>query len=166
MQKTFELIDGQGQAHQYRMTAHPASEGCLIAHAMTTEAVGPLVEMVARAIMEQGDIDIAKMTPHLGSLIAALDPRKQRDLLKYTARDGVLLGEKMHFDAAFEANYGEWMHALIRVVLENQFVPLGYISGVFQRTMANPKAVEEMMDSLLKLLPAEMRAQVAEKAAE
>lgn len=163
-QKTFELTDAEGVTHKYITTLHPASEGCLIAHSMTSESLGPLVEMIGRVIMEEEDMDISLLTPHIQALIMTLDPRKQRDLLKYTARDGELLSGKHAFDRAFEGNYGEWMHALTTVVMENQFVPLVYISRTLGGVLSDPNKQAQLTDKLLSLLPAELRAQVADKA--
>lgn len=118
------IDDDQGQPHNYLIGAHPASEGLRLASrlfALVGAPFGQLLDvLVSRG--EEADVDLGGISSDLARALLEADmPALTRDLLRYTHRDGVDLGNAVLIDAAYQANYGELAEALAEVVEANGF---------------------------------------------
>ena len=141
---TFEIQDDSGTAHQYTVALHPARAGVRLSLKLI-KLLGPSLLAVANisAAGPMGDADVSSVLdkvdtlPMLSDALMALgdadSDKLLAELFAQTARDGApltsngsLTGE---FDAAYRGNYAELWKAATRVVMLNNFLPLGSISG-------------------------------------
>lgn len=138
---TFELNDGQGQAHRYTCALHPPSrDGVALALDLAALGLEPVARL-AQGVLKDAKVesvqallddktlferlDLAKVGADLRAALlmpqAATLPRR---LLSNTTRDGKDLGTDFAFDEAYAGNYLELAKALWEVVRANRFLPL------------------------------------------
>lgn len=144
----FELYDADGNAHEYVITPHPASEALKLVWAMIRAAAQPLArvlegnivqlyeaftgeeDITIEALLEDLDIDLADSAKDLFEVLFSTGEEwVTRELLNHTTRDaqplkaGTRKGD-FAFDMAYQANYGEMLEACYKSVQVNRFLSL------------------------------------------
>jgi len=154
MSESFVLKDANGEEHAYEVILHGARAGRPIHFALMRMSARPLLEaleQVAKSgelmdalFSDKGDAAAALMGDpqamieklNLGGLgskistaLASEDLENLSDLIfAHTRRDKTALSDGVVFDLAYQANYGEMLLALIKVIRLNRFLPLPGIS--------------------------------------
>lgn len=136
----FTLVDADGAPHEYMLVKHGATEGQVITWSLIAFGGEPLGALAQSIFSGSGQASIGSMMDdpkalasinwgNLGRDIAASVQGTDmagltRKLLINVHRDGKSLRDPSHFDAAFQANYGELMKLLWEVVKHNRFLGL------------------------------------------
>lgn len=139
------ILDDDGNEHEYGIHPHAAGAGFKLAtelFGLVGGSLGALLNTVMgagslKAVLatDLSAIDFGAAINDLAMSIASSDtPGLARRLLRHTVRDGKPLTKQAHFDAAFEANYGELAEALALSVEVNRFV------GFFKRSFSSAAA--------------------------
>lgn len=144
----FVLDDAKGNPHKYTVQLHPTNEGQEILWtiiALGGEPLASLLQGVAGPVIEgliDGGLATALDNPDLlKEALASIDwsatghaiarslrttnmPKLTRALFRFTYRDGAHLRDPGAFNVAYQANYGEMLTALGKVIGANRFLPL------------------------------------------
>ena len=140
----FELTDSQGVSHKYSVMLHPASAGVRLSVELV-RLLGPTLLAFADVSVNGpiGDADVAEILSKidmstLSSAFAALEDvdsdRLLAQIFAQTARGGhgLTSGGALNetFNNAYRGNYLEMWQAAVKVVVLNNFLPLGSISAI------------------------------------
>ncbi len=140
---TFTVDDGDGNSHTYICTLHGTEDGQNVVWALVAlggEPLGALLQGAAGKLVAEGSsigdvlasdasdvvksIDWSGVGRDIAASVARTNmPELTRLILRHTHRDGAQLADKMAFNAAYRANYGELMRALWEVIGANRFLP-------------------------------------------
>ena len=143
----FQLVDSEGQTHEYLLTKHLASDGTRVALRIMSLVSGPIAEALVALVGSDGalqrfadegiesiSIDAlgeAMSGVSMGDLAAQLaktlgDPATSKlmttDLMRYVIRDGKNLSNKTEYDRAFTGNYLELFKLCMEVIKANGFL--------------------------------------------
>lgn len=141
---TFDLTDSQGQSHSYTCSAHSAIEGQEIMFQLLAAgigALGPVITSIASSggkiseILDKdtshifSQIDVSAATRELSSFLMRPETAELvKSIFQFTYRDSMHLYNEGNYGLAYQANYGELLQAIWKVVNYNGFLPLPGIS--------------------------------------
>jgi len=119
-QRSFTVADDSGHEHAYTHTLHGARDGFRLLLRLS-KVLGPsLGELIAAGGGMEGEVGYDRVGAAVQAAAAALlsDQEMVEQLLRHTFRDGERL-DGHRFDLAYQANYGELLVAMRRVIADN-----------------------------------------------
>jgi len=151
---TFTLTDADGQQHSYSVDPHTPTDGFGVCSRVAAAVIDPLAgtalaalaktvplairrgvgsdgKLDVAAIMDDPEIvealsglDFANAGKGLRRAVESIDLHLVRDILRHTNRGGKPLSSDLHFDTAYQRNYGEMFKAAWKVGGYNRFFEL------------------------------------------
>lgn len=89
--------------------------------AVMADAAGGVLQAI-------GDVDVTPLAESLSKVMGHPDlPALARQIMKYAVRDGVKIAGDAEWAKAYQANYGEMMQAVGRVIVINDFFPVAQL---------------------------------------
>jgi len=163
----FTLEDADGNPHSYEVQPHAPTDGFRVCSRIAAAIIDPLAGTALSALVKTvpaalkrarqsdgslnvdailddpeimdglGSLDFSSTGPGLRRAVESLDLDLVRDVLRFTTRDGKPLSADLHFDTAYQRNYGELMKAVWKVGAHNRFFgPLDGFGALVRGAMA------------------------------
>jgi hypothetical protein len=139
--KKYTIVDDYEEPHEYFTVQHPGTEGLKLQNKLQRALVPALGSIRAESLRtlqseagEASDAEIMAvgmqaMQGAFAQALELLDPATIKALMRHTTRDGKKLSSDLHFDRAYQGNYGELYLACWEIAKLNFGPALQRLSG-------------------------------------